>query len=396
MPTTPAPEMVVMVSIDGLRAMTLADPDAPIPTLRGLVRRGARARAMRPVFPSVTWPCHTTLVTGVSPARQGVLGNHVFDRARGEVVSHYGDRTDVPIAVETLWDRVHAAGGRVAGLCWPKTRGVAAVPDNIPEFYEQELFEKYASPEPWRELLARGLPVGATARGARSCEQSDAGLAHARSDAARAPDAAHVDALLGRLLDGFHDAGRLETTTFVVFGDHGFVDVGTTYHANLLLREEGLIGDTRRHAWVAGNGGAGHVYVLDGAPRTTIDRLRERFGALSGIEVLDPTSFAALGLPAPATHSAQGDLMLRAAPGYQLTGYATAEIAAAAPVYRATHGHDPALPELGAALVLAGPRVRDGITLDDVSMLDVAPTAARLLGLDLAAADGRVLIDALA
>jgi predicted AlkP superfamily pyrophosphatase or phosphodiesterase len=407
--------------------MTLADPDAPVPTLRGLVTRGARARSMRPVFPSVTWPCHTTLVTGVSPARHGVLGNHVFDRARGEVVSHYGDRTDVPIAVETLWDRVHAAGGRVAGLCWPKTRGVAAVPDNIPEFYEQELFEKYASPELWRELLARGLPVGCygawSAKHASNPMQDwltlEATLHVLRMRPPRlmlvhlltldafqhdygvtSPEArwalAHVDALLGRLLDGFRAAGRLETTTFVVFGDHGFVDVGTTYHANLLLREDGLIGDTRRHAWVAGNGGAGHVYVLDGAPRTTTDRLRERFGALPGIEVLDPSSFAALGLPAPAAHYAQGDLMLRAAPGYQLTGYATAEIAAAAPVYRATHGHDPALPELGAALVLAGPRVRDGITLDDVSMLDVAPTAARLLGLDLAAADGRVLIDALA
>jgi hypothetical protein len=54
------------------------------------------------------------------------------------------------------------------------------------------------------------------------------------------------------------------------------------------------------------------------------------------------------------------------------------------------------LPELGAALVLAGPGVRDGVTVDGVSMLDVAPTVARLLGLDLPGADGRALTEALA
>jgi predicted AlkP superfamily pyrophosphatase or phosphodiesterase len=431
MATKPA-DVLVMVSIDGLRASSLADPDAPIPTLRALAARGARARSMRPVFPSVTWPCHTTLVTGVGPARHGVLGNHVFDRARGEAVSHYGDRTDVPVAVETLWDRVHAAGGRVATVCWPKTRGVAAIPDNIPEFYEQELFEQWASPELWRELSTRGVPVGCygawSAKHATNPMQDWLTLEAARHvvrtrpprlmlvhfltlDAFQhdygvsSPEArwalAHVDALLAHLLDAFRTAGRLETTTFVVFGDHGFVDVQTTYHANLILRDEGLIdldargAVTRRHAWVAGNGGAAHLYVLDGAPRTTADRLRERFRALAGLEVLDATAFKALGLPAPTEHPAQGDLILRAAPGYQLTGYPTAEVIAAAPVYRATHGHDPLLPELGAALLLAGPGVRDGVTLADVAMLDVAPTAARLLGIALPSAEGRALAEAL-
>src|SRR5438552_324327 len=152
-------DMLVMVSLDGLRGAALDDPAANIPTLRALAQRGARARRVRPVFPSVTWPCHTTLVTGVRPARHGVLGNIVFDRASGAVVRHEGDYTDRRVAVETLWDRVHAAGGRVASVCWPKTRGVAAIPDNVPEFLDQALFEEHASPELWRELRARALPV---------------------------------------------------------------------------------------------------------------------------------------------------------------------------------------------------------------------------------------------
>src|SRR5262245_1514642 len=138
--------MVIMVSLDGLRAAALDDATAPVPTLRALAARGTRARAMRPVFPSVTWPCHTSLVTGVSPRRHGVLGNHVYDRTRGRVVAHYGDRTDVPVAVDTLWDRVAASGRTVAALCWPKTRDVAVIRDNISEFCDQALVELIACP----------------------------------------------------------------------------------------------------------------------------------------------------------------------------------------------------------------------------------------------------------
>ena len=81
MTTTPA--LLIMLSIDGLRADLVDDSSLELPALRGLIARGARARRMTPIFPTVTWPCHTSIVTGVSPARHGVLGNLVFDRASG-------------------------------------------------------------------------------------------------------------------------------------------------------------------------------------------------------------------------------------------------------------------------------------------------------------------------
>jgi hypothetical protein len=74
----------------------------------------------------------------------------------------------------------------------------------------------------------------------------------------------------------------------------------------------------------------------------------------------------------------------------------TAEAAGRSPAYRATHGHHPDIAELGAALVMAGPGIREGVLLGDVSMLDVAPTAARLLGVALPGAEGRVLREMLA
>ena len=150
---------VVIVSIDGFSAALAADPTLRLPALRGLAARGVAAAGLRPAFPSVTWPCHTTLVTGTAPARHGILGNEVLDRASGRVLFHEGDVCDTPPRVPTLWDATAAAGRSSAALCWPKTRGVTALTDNVPEFLDQELFEAWASRPLWEEARAIGLPV---------------------------------------------------------------------------------------------------------------------------------------------------------------------------------------------------------------------------------------------
>src|SRR5689334_16551937 len=71
---------VVLVSIDGLAASYLDDPRADMPTLRMLAKSGARAKGMITSFPSVTWPSHTSLITGVVPAKHGVVGNSAWNR----------------------------------------------------------------------------------------------------------------------------------------------------------------------------------------------------------------------------------------------------------------------------------------------------------------------------
>src|SRR4051812_17180299 len=72
--------IVVLLSIDGLANFYLDDPAAPMPTIRRLASEGACAAGMRASNPSVTWTNHVTLVTGVSPARHGVVGNNYWDR----------------------------------------------------------------------------------------------------------------------------------------------------------------------------------------------------------------------------------------------------------------------------------------------------------------------------
>ena len=83
--------IVVMISVDGLAGYYLDDPKAEMPTIRALAAAGARATMMKASTPTVTWPNHTTLVTGVTPARHGVVGNNYFDRATGKKVTLISD-----------------------------------------------------------------------------------------------------------------------------------------------------------------------------------------------------------------------------------------------------------------------------------------------------------------
>ena len=71
--SAPKDRLVVLISVDGLPADALQDPTIHMPTMRRLAREGATAEGMRCSFPTVTWPNHTTLVTGVTPARHGVI-----------------------------------------------------------------------------------------------------------------------------------------------------------------------------------------------------------------------------------------------------------------------------------------------------------------------------------
>lgn len=112
---TPVPakdRMVVVISIDGFPAWLWEDPSLPMPTLRKLAATGATAARMTVSNPTLTWPNHTTLVTGVSPARHGVLYNGlVLPQGPREPwrLEPWADKA-VLVRVPTLYDAVFKAG----------------------------------------------------------------------------------------------------------------------------------------------------------------------------------------------------------------------------------------------------------------------------------------------
>jgi predicted AlkP superfamily pyrophosphatase or phosphodiesterase len=128
--------IVVMISVDGLAGFYLDDPKAEMPTIRKLAAEGARAEMMRASTPTVTWPNHTTLVTGVTPAKHGVVGNNYFDRVAGTNVVLIADPVfdkDQIVKVPTLYDLAKARGLKTAAIRWPATRNARTLDWTIPD-----------------------------------------------------------------------------------------------------------------------------------------------------------------------------------------------------------------------------------------------------------------------
>jgi glycerophosphoryl diester phosphodiesterase len=115
----------VLVSVDGLDQRYLSQCDRlglKIPNLRRLMREGSWAGGVIGEVPTITWPSHTTMLTGVPPAQHGIQKNQVWDYSS--------------IKVKTLWDDLRAAGRTSAAITWPVTVG-APVTWNLPEYFEK-------------------------------------------------------------------------------------------------------------------------------------------------------------------------------------------------------------------------------------------------------------------
>ena len=142
---------VIVVSVDGLMPDVYLDPDAhglAIPTLRSLVARGAAAR-VHGVMPTVTYPSHTTLVTGVPPRLHGIVSNKPLDPLAGNLDGWRWYAED--IAVPTLYQAVEAQHRTAALIVWPVTVGAHASVV-VPEYWraggpdDQKLLRALSTP----------------------------------------------------------------------------------------------------------------------------------------------------------------------------------------------------------------------------------------------------------
>jgi len=108
----PSDRHVILITMDGFPAYLMDDPQAPIPTLRRLAKEGAVAEGLRVSNPSITWPNHTTLVTGVEPATHSVLFNGVLVRGGPGVPARIDPRRDKSdlVAAPTVYDVLKKAG----------------------------------------------------------------------------------------------------------------------------------------------------------------------------------------------------------------------------------------------------------------------------------------------
>lgn len=413
---------VVLISIDGLRPEFYLEDHRPTPNLQQMRRDGAHARQVRTVFPSVTYPTHTTMITGAMPARHGILQNEPFE-PEGPTGRWYWEADS--IRVPTLWDAVREAGGTTAAVSWPVSVG-APVDWLLPEIWP---LDREVDPiEPIRRLtrppgLFEELEREATGRltgdnftnlhitrddrvgaiGAYLLERYQPTLTavhlisvdHFQHDEGREHDLVAralgaADRAVGQIREAAERAGILDRTAFVITGDHGFVSVDTLLAPNVWLVEAGLRDAAPdRGSWRATfhrSGGAAFLILRDEEDREAEAMVRElleaiptRLGELFRVVERDELTRIGADLRAP--------LALTAAPGVAFTGSADGPLLR--PGWGATHGHFPDdYPEIFTGLVAWGAGVRGGATLQRIGTEDVAPLIAALLGLDFDAPDG--------
>ena len=127
--------MVVVISLDGFPAYALEDPRLPMPALRTLAGEGAAAAAMKPINPTVTWPNHTTMVTGVDAAHHQVLFNGLLTRNQADgtmTVEPWRDK-DQLVHARTVYDAAYEAGLTTAQVDWVAVFGARTISWAFPE-----------------------------------------------------------------------------------------------------------------------------------------------------------------------------------------------------------------------------------------------------------------------
>lgn len=421
---------VVVMCIDGLPAYLFDDPNASMPAIRKLAATGAHAPGMTVSNPSVTWPNHTSLTTGVRPEKHGVLFNGVLERTGLGLpvkVNPRKDKSDL-VQVETIYDVLHAHGLTTAAINWPCTRNCSSIQDNFPDVPESL---DHTTPRLIAEMKDAGLITEADLQGfaklgtpARDRIWTDA-VCHVIRQ--RKPnlvlfhplnvDSVHhrygpqtpagytavafADTLVGQVVKAIHDAGIQDTTTILIVSDHGFMPIPKTLQPNVALRQAGLltvegaqVSTARAHVYP--EGGIAMLYLTvpdkrDEDRKKVIELFQNREGIA---DILTAEEFRKFGLPLPHEYPQMADLILVAKDGYGFNGTAVGEdFVIASDTTLGTHGFLSTNPKMNATFIASGAGIPRGAKIPPIENIQVAPTIARLLGLKLAGADGKALFE---
>jgi predicted AlkP superfamily pyrophosphatase or phosphodiesterase len=430
----PSEPVVVLISVDGLAAFYFDDPRASMPTLRALAADGVFAR-MTAVLPTVTWPNHTTLVTGTTPARHGVLGNDYFDRKSVKKIALLSDPEfdkDEIVKSPTLYDVAKASGLSTAAVRWPATRNAKTLDWTVPDVAKDSLLHQYTTPALLDECKAAGIWEDGEMQDAKNPElrivrdetctnvflhilkehRPRLAILHLLNvdhiehvDGPQTPEAyaaiAAADEQVGQIWKELQKSLPGQATLFVV-SDHGFSRVEKIIQPYVELQKAGLVklvenkvtdGDVR----IVTQGGSCLVYLLDESQADeTAERVRSLFDGAEGIaNVIDGDQLQEHGLD-PKINPNCPDMVLFAEDGYFFSGGTKEDSTIIkSDKLKGMHGHDETMPIMHATFVAAGRGIKKGAKLELIRNVDVAPTAAKLLGLELPNVDGKVLTDAL-
>ena len=364
--------LVILVSIDGFRPDYLERGITPV--LSQLASEGASG-PMRPSFPSVTFPNHYTLVTGLHPDHHGIVGNNMVDAELGS----FSLRNQAAVTDRRWWDggepiwvTAEKAGLVTGTMFWPGSEAeIGGVRPTHWTVFDQSM---PGDARVDRVLDWLNLPEGQ--RPDLSTLYFDivdtAGHNHGPDGTATIEAVRSVDASIGRLVEGLKARGLYERTVLVIVSDHGMAATSpdrVTYIDDLIDPEAVRIiysGAATFLNPVPGREAEVEAALLGSRPHLDCWRKNEI-----------PARFV-LG-----SHPRVPAIVCASEPGWLLATRAR-------PVTRegGAHGYDNASPEMAALFIAHGPGVVAGRRLRDLDSVDVQPLLGRLLGIAVPQGDG--------
>ncbi len=418
-----AQSALLLISLDGMRPdyVLMADEHGlKIPNLRRLSAQGAHASGVRGVLPTVTYPSHTTILTGVWPARHGIFSNVVTDPMGKNLDGWYWYAED--IRVPTLWDAASKAGMKVGSVSWPVSVGAKGVTYLIPEYWRAskgpddiKLLRVISTPGLINQIQQEAgeyiTDLDAAVEGDRQRTKYAAAILREKKvrfmtvhlaaldhiehrGGPFSPDAnaalEQLDQQVGQLEEAAKSA--FPNVTVCVLSDHGFARTDRQLNILKPFVDAGLVtlGKAGKiTAWDAfpkGDGGSAEIYLHDPhdeAMRQKVNDLLQKLAADSrnGIDrVLNSKEIAALG------GDPEASFWLDMKVNFSVDAKATTGETGPRKV-GGTHGYMPSHPELQASFFIAGPRVKHGLDLGEIDMRSIAPTLAKCLGVPFTSGD---------
>ena len=375
------PDTVVLVSVDGLRPTDVSASKMPV--LHALGERAVRADGMRPSFPSLTFPNHYALVTGLRPDRHGIVHNTMRDDTLGgfrtsdrDSLARGGWWGGTPV-----WVSVQRSGMNSATMFWP---GSEAEIQGVrpwqwrPYQDHTRAADSVAQVRAWLSITGSERPRFVTMYLDQVDEAShEYGPDSVQADAARS----EVDAAIALLLDFLRSSGRADTTNVIVVSDHGFAAVpgGQAISTADMAPED-----------VAEAISDGQVIGFVPRPGKTGDAERLLLG-----EHAHYSCWRKQDMPGRwhyGTHPRVPAIVCQMRPGWDaLWPRKQAWLSQHRPHdQRGSHGYDPDLPQMRATFIASGPAFVPGTRLPVFDNVDVYPLLMRLLQLPAEPNDGDI------
>ena len=424
---------VVVVSVD---AMVYEDLEtlSKLYTFEEIWDQTARVNRVRSVYPTITYPCHSTMMTGVYPETHGIVNNEQpIVCERSSLWQHMRDM----VHAKSVFDYAKEAGLTTAAVFWPVTGNDKNIDYLVDEYWpqhgessEQCFRDSGSSEEVMQKVVLTNLKLVENRH--RQHPWCDAFVMQCACDMLTAfkPNLlmvhpANVDAYrhqtglftqkvetglhetnlwINQLMKAADDAGILDKTDFFIVSDHGQLAIRRCIALNVLLAEKGLIdvaedGSIRDWTAFAKSGGLSALVYLK-RPGNADDLARTR----AVLDELMATETAGIGQifteeEARREHHLGGSFSF-VVEGDDYTSFSNDWVRPLVKPLdnrnyrfgRASHGH---LPEKGPqpTLIAFGPHIKPGVVLENARLVDEAPTFAHALGLTMENVDGRALTE---